>query len=286
MTIYAMQNASLFQMQKQQQLAQQQEKYNNSIADYNLQKVVKYYTQAINSADNSGDAQKLAADLNSILQTYGQSIDDYSSEISNNALNGETTAATKKSGSHYHGNAEDKAIIKDISDEFGIDVKKAGTTKDWLALAKKSDDVKVLDKDGKDVTAEREGRIKKGDILEVNSKKLGKVKVAVGGDGEINGGDDKVLSVGGQAVHDSVTQGVNEINKTPTQQNNAVQHANNGGGIFGDAINNDLDLFGLNENPQEMFSQVEINNLVAAILNDVIGDVQDKEDKKKLQKAS
>lgn len=280
MNIYALQNSYVFQQQKQQQIAEQMNKYENSIAEYNMTKLVKFYTAAINSAETSNEAQYLAESLNGLLSNYGKSIADI--DGINNPLLTDPTTQTKAGHAKQRGNAQDKEVIKDLSDEFGIDVKKRGTTKDWLEKAKKDDNVRVLDKDGKDVTAEREGRIKKGDILEVNSKKHGLVKIAVGGDGEINGGDDRVIAMGNKAAANGIFHGLNEINNAP-QQNAATQAVANGiNPIFGQNNDPNLELLGIDPQQANMFTQEEIKNLLAAILNNALSSIEQKEYKQQL----
>jgi hypothetical protein len=276
MSIYALQNSYIFQQQKQQQIAKQQEKYQNSIADYNLQKVVKYYTQAINSAENANDAKYLAEALNGFLSQYGKSVQDVDG-INNPHLTDPTAAG--KAGGKVRGNAQDKEVIKDLSSEFGIDVKKSGTTKDWLEKAKNDERVRILDKNGQDITAEREGRIKKGDILEVKSEKHGLVKIAVGGDGEINGGDDKVISMGGKEAAQGIFHGLNEINNLPPQANQAAA----GNPVFAGMIN-PLDSTNESETKtQNLFTEQEIKHMLAAILQNALMSAEQKEYDKKLQ---
>lgn len=280
MAISLLQNNYIYQQQQQQKLAQQMEKYNNSIADYNLQKVIKYYTAAINSADNANDAKYLAEALTGLLSQYGQSIDDVKG-INNPLLNDPTTAVAGKK--KQRGNSQDKAVIKDLSEEFGIDVKKRGTTKDWLQKAKTDENVKILDKDGKDITAEREGRIKRGDILEVNSKKHGKVQISVGGDGEINGGDDKVIMMGGKSAANGIFHGLNEINNVP-KNNNEVKGNNVTANPLFNTGNATINPFNTEEQTQtqNMFTENEIKNLLAAILNNSLSSIEEKEYKKNL----
>lgn len=281
MSISLLQNNYIYQQQQQQKLAQQMEKYNNSISDYNLQKVIKYYTAAINSADNANDARYLADALTGLLSQHGQSIDDVKG-ISNPLLN-DSTATAAAGKKKTKGNAQDKAVIKDLSEEFGIDVKKRGTTKDWLQKAKTDENVKILDKDGKDITAEREGRIKRGDILEVNSKKHGKVQISVGGDGEINGGDDKVIMMGGKAAANGIFHGLNEINNAPknnseTKGNNVIANTSLSTG------NATINPFNTEDQAQteNLFTENEIKNLLAAILNNSLSTIDEKEYKKNL----
>lgn len=279
MSLVSMQNATLYRMQKQQELSEQSKKYNNSIAEYNMNKVIKYYTQAINSAESAGEAKYLAESLNSFLSTYGKSIDDVDG-ISNENLTDPAAAKAKKAHGK-RGNAQDKEVIKDLSDEFGIDVKKRGTTKDWLALAKKDENVRILDKNGKDITAEREGRIKKGDILEVKSKKHGKVQIAVGGDGEINGGDDRVISMGGKTAANGIFHGLNEVNKVPQKEYTVA----GGNGVTNLALNpfetQETEL----AKEDTFFTNEEIKHLMAAIMDTAIEEAEKKELKKQQQAA-
>lgn len=273
--------------QHQMNLIKQGQKYNNSIAEYNMNKVIRYYKSAINSAETSTEAQGLAQALQSLLQGQGKSLADVDG-LNTNLLNAAPNAGAGKAG--QKGSAYDKQIIADLSDEFGIDVKKSGTTKDWLQKAKTDKNVRILDKNGKDITAEREGRIKKGDILEVNSKKHGLVKISVGGDGEINGKDDKVISVGGKAAANSMQQGFNQINQQTPQQNqpnNPYQTAQtnpitalnpfNMAQATDPTMNTD-NMFNVN-----YFNDEQINNMIAAILNQSMFNINQKENEEYLK---
>lgn len=107
-----------------------------------------------------------------------------------------------------------KQIIKEVSDEFGIDSTARGTKAIWKERAKTDPNITV-----------------EGDVLTINSKQHGVVKIQMGGDGEINGGDDKLLSVGGQAAGNAVNNGLNQINNpnaptaAPTAATNAAPTA-------------------------------------------------------------
>ena len=90
---------------------------------------------------------------------------------------------------------EGKKIIGEVSKEFGVEAGALGTKKVWKEMAGTNENITF-----------------EGDTLTINSKSLGQVKIAVGGDGEINGNDDRVLSVGGTAAGDNMTNGLNEIN--------------------------------------------------------------------------
>lgn len=107
---------------------------------------------------------------------------------------------------------EGKAVIADISAEFGIDVKKAGTTKDWAAKAATDPRVSVTDANGNPLELKDGQRIPRDAILTVQSEKYGTVKIQVGGDGEINGNDDKVLSVGADVAINGLANGLGAIN--------------------------------------------------------------------------
>lgn len=280
--------------QHQLNLIRQTEKYNQGIAEYNLNKVIRSYKDAINSAETSQEARNFAQALESILSNNGKSLSDVKG-LNTDLLNATTANAnmakanaagnTAKADTKQKGSTYDKEIIKDLSEEFGIDVKKSGTTKDWLEKAKQDQNVRILDESGKDITAEREGRIKKGDILEVNSKKHGLVKISVGGDGEINGNDDKVLSVGGKAAANSMVNGLNQINNVPNQagqeiaanQTNPLTTAN----PFAQAMidpEKAAQMNAYNGNAmQSLFNEDQIKNLIAAILQQSLYSIDNKE---------
>ena len=267
--------------QHQLNLIKQADKYNNSIAEYNMTKLISYYKSAINSAETSNEARGLAESLQSLLEGQGKSLSDVDG-LNTNLLNG--TQKAGKGGHGQKGSAYDKQMIADLSDEFGINVKKSGTTKDWLEKAKTDKDVRILDKNGKDITEERTGRIKQGDILEINSKKHGLVKISVGGDGEINGKDDKVLSVGGKAAANSMEQGLNQINNGPQKKNTQAntQTHNQTNPItninpFGNTQAIDPTLNANNLLDTGTFSDQQIKNLIAAILNQSMFNINQKE---------
>ncbi len=272
MNIYALNNAYTYQQQMQMKLKQQMEKYMDAGADYNLQKVIRSFADAINSAQTADEAKYLAEALNSYLTNFNMTVDDIK-EITNPLVN-KSPEAGNAGHAKQRGNAEDKAVIKDLSDEFGIDVKKAGTTKDWLELAKKDDRVTILDQNGKDITAEREGRIKKGDILEVDSQKYGKVKIAVGGDGEINGGDDRVIAMGGKAAANGIFHGLNEINNAPAGYQNTPAVAGN---LLAGMINPLNPAAETETASNTLFTPEEIKNLLAAIVQNAISMAEQKE---------
>lgn len=278
--------------QHQLNLIKQNEKYNQGIAEYNLTKVIRAYRDSINAAETSNEAKGLAESLQAILTAFGKTLGDVDG-LNTDLINGLQNAAA--GGKHgQKGSAYDKAIIKDLSEEYGIDVKKRGTTKDWLALAKKDENVRVLDKNGNDVTNERTGRIRHGDILEVNSKKHGKVQISVGGDGEINGGDDKVISIGGKTAANNMMNGMNQINQQqPKQANQHANHANNNhaapaNNIFANTLlgtENPMELAQnpLMENSGNLFSEKQIKSLIAAMLNQSIYAIEQREYEKYYQ---
>jgi hypothetical protein len=256
-----------------------------SLAQENLQKVIRQYSSWINGAENSQDAQAFAQGLEQILAAFGKNLADVDG-LNTDLLNG-NIAADKAGKAGQKGSEFDKKIIADLSNEFGIDVKKAGTTKDWLELAKKDQNVRVLDKSGNEVTNEREGRIKSGDILEVNSKQHGLVRISVGGDGEINGGDDKVISIGGKAAAGNMVDGLNQINNVPQQapQGQAVAGAGVLNGLFGtNPLQQDPTQAALNpDQAQNLFSEKQIKSLVAAILDQAMNSVYYREQQQQQQ---
>lgn len=286
--------------QHQLNLIQQMGKYQNSIAEYNMNKVIKYYKDAINSAQTKDEAKGLAQALEGILAAKGQGLGDVkglNTDLLNAAAGNNAAAGKAKAGvGGQKGSEYDKQIIADLSGEFGIDVKKSGTTKDWLEKAKTDQNVRILDANGKDITNERQGRIKQGDILEVNSKKHGLVKIAVGGDGEINGKDDKVISVGGQAAANSMMNGFNQINNVPANQNPGVIGNN---ATQTNPINNPFNPFGTNVNNTDqaaimnqannkvnsLLNEDQIKNLIAAILQQSLFSIDQKQYEKYLNQA-
>ncbi|MEW5818694.1 MAG: hypothetical protein AB1782_00760 [Cyanobacteriota bacterium] len=276
---------NLYMQQKQLQLAKQMEKFQNSLAEYNLQKVVRFYTDAINSAESSNDARYLAESLNSILSTYGKSIGDIDG-INNPLLNDPAAGAAGKAGKKQRGNPMDKAVIKDLKEEMGL---KSSKDKDWLELAKKDDRVRILDKEGNDVTdklnADNMKQMKNGDpklqgyVLEVKSEKHGLVKIAVGGDGNINGGDDKVIAMGNKVAAEGIFHGMNQVSNL---QGNGLNSLTGGNNLLAGLSPEDLDLLGIDKSKGQLFTETEIKNLLAAILNDALTSIEKEEYNKKI----
>ncbi|OGI00801.1 MAG: hypothetical protein A2104_06500 [Candidatus Melainabacteria bacterium GWF2_32_7] len=137
--------------------------------------------------------------------------------------NANNTKETPKEGAVSK--KEGEKVVDDLNTEMGIE-NKGGNLKEWAKAAKEKDEITVKDKNGKEKDGEK---IEKGDILEVKSAKHGLVKIEAGGDGEMNGKDDKVLSVGGQAAANGAQNGLNNINQAaganaqdPTAQKTAA----------------------------------------------------------------
>lgn len=281
-SVYMAQYASIAKEQLQMKLMQDMQKYMNGLAEDNLQQAIRHYTNAINSAESGEQARWLAQQLEGLLSNFGMGLGDVQG-LNMAAANGANAA--KGHGGGVRGDARDKAVIKDLSDEFGIDVKKSGTTKDWAELAKKDERVTILDKNGNEV--QRDDRVHNGDILVVNSQKYGQVKIQVGGDGEINGGDDKVLSISNQAAAQSIYGGLNQIGNKMHEATGAQNVANGGNAAnpllqaLGIKDPNAIDELGLDLQQLYNFSPEEIKHLMAAIYNNI----EEKEYKPQIQAA-
>ena len=160
--------------------------------------------------------------------------------------------------------ARDKAVIKDLNNEFGISA--SGDQKDiWAQKSIQDDKITIYGKDGQ----VKNGEINKGDIIEVKSDKYGIVKIQAGGDGAINGRDDKILSIGTQVAATGVQNGLNNINAKPAAVNPAqapqVQQAQQLGKL---QMAQNPQLAGLVDQAQNPYqlSDTEIKNLLAAIM--------------------
>ncbi|EKE02126.1 MAG: hypothetical protein ACD_20C00422G0001 [uncultured bacterium] len=154
----------------------------------------------------------------------------------------------------------DKAVIGDLNTQFGIS--KSGDQKsEWEKLSLTDSRIKIYD--GK--TGElKKGSIKKGDIVQVESTKHGLVKFQAGGDGAINGRDDRVLAVGTQTAAQGVNAGLNNINEgLATAQVPQVQEAQQLAKLQV-AANPQLNNLA-NQNPYQL-SDADIKNLLAAIM--------------------
>lgn len=204
---------SLLQLSAHQsKLMKQGQKY-NSIADYNVQKTIRYYKDAINSSKNPQESQNLAASLESFLSKYNMGLGEVGGlnlAQAPTALPGLAAGAPKAGAAPAGGlpKEEGKKVIADVSAEFGIDVKARGTKKVWKERAKTDPNITV-----------------EGEILTINSKQHGVVKIQMGGDGEINGGDDVVLSTGGQAAGNALTNGLGAINNAAPNANPLAPNA-------------------------------------------------------------
>jgi len=248
-------------------------KYQNSIAEYNFNKLIRYYKDAINSAQTSDEARGIAQALEGVLAQRGQGLADVQG-LNTDKLTGNQAGlegldpgkAAKQARKEQY-----KPMFKDLEAEFNVASNKDG---DWAKAAKENENVRILDKNGQDVTQTFNGDKLKGYTLEINSQKYGKVQIQPGGDGNINGGDDKILMVGGQAAAGNMMAGLQGINN-PTQQ----------AGL----LNPLAGIMGLNPTEQAaaeanqyamqpgMFSEAQIKSLIAAILNQSLASIEQKE---------
>ncbi len=228
--------------------------------------LIQYYLQQASNAQTATDAQYFQSKAAAIIQSNG---------IPQNAL-GNTPAAllngiqgaTAQGGGAKPGMApiqggkqgdtgNSQAIVKDLRTEFNLREQKA----DWAERAKTDDNITIFDKDGNNKDAA--GKIDKGDIIEVKSQKHGVVRIQVGGDGVINGGDDKIISIGGQAATGSIGAGLNQLNAggtgTPAANNTTVGYPNAAKAIGNPAAPQ------VAQSLNPMFSSDELRNLLAAI---------------------
>jgi len=188
---------------------------NNLAADYKSagtkpqQESIK--SQIDNLISSMGEGKSFSDVTGQDSSIFGKNNGMTAQQIAGQALGGK--AAGGAAAQSQKGSEEDKAIISDLEKEFadqlGVKNTEAGDTKDWAEAAAKSDKVNFYDPktgealDGKKDTVQNS-------ILEFESEKYGKVKIQVGGDGELNGKDDKVIEMGGKAAAQSMEGGLKD----------------------------------------------------------------------------
>lgn len=230
---------------RQDALQAQGEVHDQRVAQDSLRRLILYYLAEIGSARTPDEAKAISQKLQDLIGKAGGGVATQGVSTPAFALKpaaGGTTAAKPAAAAAAGGTAVDtggtepdgkyatkdskgsneagKHIIYELHMELDVS-RKGGNKEEWAERAKTDDRIKIFTADGKDKSAT--GQLDQGDILVVTSAKHGVVRIMVGGDGEINGSDDKVLSVGGQAAAQSVQTGLNKINNVaPT----ADEHAN------------------------------------------------------------
>jgi hypothetical protein len=241
-----------------------------SLADYNLTQLIRQCRDAINSSQTPQEAQAIAAHLESALAQKGQTLNDVNG-LNFDKLNGNLAGLqgidAKKMAKQQRKEMY-KPMFEDMKKEFGV----AGNKdRDWADAAKNNDNIKILDKNGQDVSKTFTGDKLKGYTLEINSQKYGKVSIQAGGDGVMNGGDDKITMAGGPAAAGNMTNGLNQINGMPLP--NQAGQLNPLAGLFG---NNGLDPLNQNALDPNMayangfLNEDQIKSLVAALLNQAV----------------
>jgi hypothetical protein len=238
----------------------------SSIMDYNIQKSISDSVAAVNAAKTSQEADSLSQALMALIAMLGGD-KSLAKGLQNPLLN--NTAAkqqaagngNKEVGGVVTDSKERKAIFKDINAELGVGDERS----DWGKASKTDSRIKVFDEKGNPRT---DGKIEKGDIVEVTTKKYGTVRIQAGGDGQLNGNDDAILSIGTKTAANNVGVGLNRINTTNGVNAPQVVAKNNAFQLPGNspltAINGVNQQQGVN---QELFNQNEMNNLLAAIMN-------------------
>jgi hypothetical protein len=256
-----------------------------SVADYNLNQLIRKCRDAINSAQTQQEAVSIAAHLESALAEKGQTLNDVNGlnmgKINGTAtglagniatldgLQGDAKKAAKKARKEQY-----KPMFDNLKNEFGV----AGNKdKDWIEAAKNNENIKIIDKNGQDVSKTFTGDKLKGTTLEINSKQYGKINIQAGGDGVMNGGDDKITMAGGPAAAGNMLGGLNQIN------NNFPGQANNPGGLQNPAgLLQAAGIDPMNANPTNaaaldpnmanngFLSEGQIKSLIAAILNQAL----------------
>ena len=179
-------------------------------------------------------------------------------------------AKNKVAGRSAADSERDWSVISDLRKELGIG--SHSYDGEWIEKAKLGDRVTVYDKDGNLKTDfgtaidERSGlaRFRSGDIIEVKSEKYGIVRIQSGGDGNLNGRDDRIISIGNEVAANGITNGLNNINQglaTPAvaQVTQAQELAKLQ--VAGNPQLNSL----ASQNPYQL-SDADIKNLLAAIL--------------------
>lgn len=224
------------------------------LSEDNMRQMIEFYVSCINTSKTPEESKKYSDLLKNFLATYGKDLG-----VVDGLNNPMANAKAAKKGPK--GDPRDKAIIKDLNEELGIELK-GGNKKIWAERSKTDDRIKIFDKDGN----QKVGEIKNGDILEVKSAKYGTVRIQAGGDGEINGGDDKVLSVGIQSAADSITAGLNQINKYDNPEK--AEYGKNNYGAVANGVKNPIPLGQAAKplTPGLLFNDDEIRNLLAALM--------------------
>lgn len=252
-----------------------------SLTDYNLTKIIRQCRDAINSAQTQQEATAIASFLESALAEKGKGLGDVNG-LDMNKLNGtipnlEGLQGDAKKAAKQQRKEMYKPLFKDLKAEFGVADDK---DKSWIEAAKKSDQIKILDKNGQDVTQTFDKDKLSGYTLEINSKQHGQIKIQAGGDGVLNGGDDKITMSGGPAAAGSMLNGFNQINNLP----NTVGNQTFANGLLQSA---GVNPFGINADQAAMdpnmamtngyLSSVQINNMIAAIMNNALFNIYQKE---------
>lgn len=120
-----------------------------------------------------------------------------------------------------------KPLFDDLQQTIGasnLSIEDDAPGKNGIIDAIAAGKITVTGKDGQTKT-----KAEQGDIITFNSAKYGQVRIEVGGDGTLDGGDDKILSVGQAVAGNAVTNGLNQINTpnaaTPPAANPATPQA-------------------------------------------------------------
>lgn len=266
-----------------------------SLSDYNLNKIIRQCRDAINSAQTQQEATAIAAFLESALAEKGKGLSDVNgldfNKLNGNmagipgldGLQGDAKKAAKKQRAEMY-----KPLFNDLKAEFGLE-KNQNKDKDWIEAAKKNDNIKIIDKNGQDVSKTFTGDKLKGYTLEINSQKHGMIKIQAGGDGVMNGGDDKIMMVGGLAATNSLQTGFNQINNLPGNQPNGTNNTFANGllqaaGINPFDTNNPNAMLDTNAAMAQGFLTTDqIKSLIAAIMNNALFNINEQQ---QLQAAS
>lgn len=149
----------------------------------------------------------------------------------------------------------DVSVMKDLSKEFGL---KDEQVDSWLKKAAESDEVNVYDKNGKKIDGTTKDQ--DGMIFEINSKEHGRVVVRYGADGALDGYNDAIVSMGGQATAQNAQAGLTQATGQGAAKEKAQGAANQ---ALPAALNQQDGINGLGNLGK---GGIDIDKLIAAIM--------------------
>lgn len=269
---------------------------NNNINGPNVQAVNGATSAGITPAapGTTGTLGATAVDGNNLTGTTGAKASTNGDGPSNVDDNWGVERALKKDvvgGRTAEEHQRDVRIIDELSDELGIG-NGEGSREIWEKMSINDDRITLINKKtGQKIDAATAEKIdaeytrkrgldllKGGYIMEVQSQKYGLVKIQVGGDGEINGRDDKIISMGGEITANNMEAGLTKIsNDIQSKRANSLNDFNDVKATAQSvtALPQVAQMTALNPELGQMVDQVqdpynlnasEIKNLIAAIM--------------------